>query len=143
MDDFDILCAGFPCFVAGTQTLTNNGYKNIEDVQLTDMLLTHTGKFQNIVNLQRKIYTGDMYDFDLKYHPELITATEEHPFYVREKKKLWNNSLRKYEYEFGEPEWKNASKLTLNDHFGMVINSKDEIPTFTFDKQINKHTKDI
>ena len=56
MDDFDILCAGFPCFVAGTQTLTNNGYKNIEDVQLTDMLLTHTGKFQNIVNLQRKIY---------------------------------------------------------------------------------------
>lgn len=134
MDDFDILCAGFPCFVAGTQTLTNNGYKNIEDVQLTDMLLTHTGKFQNIVNLQRKIYTGDMYDFDLKYHPELITATDEHPFYVREQKKVWNSLLKKYDYTYGEPEWKIASKLNMNDYFGMVINDKDIIPEFTFEK---------
>ena len=136
MDDFDILCAGFPCFVAGTQTLTNNGYKNIEDVQLTDMLLTHTGKFQNIVNLQRKIYTGDMYDFDLKYHPELITATEEHPFYVREQKKTWNSSLKKYDYKYGEPEWKIASKLNMNNYFGMVINDKQIIPEFTFEKNI-------
>ena len=139
MDDFDILCAGFPCFVAGTQTLTNNGYKNIEDVQLTDMLLTHTGKFQNIVNLQRKIYTGDMYDFDLKYHPELITATEEHPFYVREQKKTWNSSLKKYNYTYEEPEWKIASKLNMNDYFGMVINDKEIIPEFTFDNIINQH----
>jgi DNA (cytosine-5)-methyltransferase 1 len=127
MADFDILCAGFPCFIAGTQTLTNNGYKNIEDVELTDMLLTHTGKFQNIVNLQRKIYTGDMYDFDLKYHPKLITATEEHPFYVRE---------QKYDYTYGEPEWKIASKLTMDDYFGMVINDKQSIPEFTFEKSI-------
>jgi DNA (cytosine-5)-methyltransferase 1 len=134
MDDFDILCAGFPCFVAGTQTLTNNGYKNIEDVELTDMLLTHTGKFQNIVNLQRKIYNGDMYDFHLKYHPELITATDEHPFYVREQKKTWNSSLKKYNYTYGEPEWKIASKLNMNDYFGMVINDKEIIPEFTFEK---------
>jgi DNA (cytosine-5)-methyltransferase 1 len=139
MDDFDILCAGFPCFVAGTQTLTNNGYKNIEDVELTDMLLTHTGKFQNIVNLQRKIYTGDIYDFDLKYHPELITATEEHPFYVREQKKVWNSLLKKYDYMYGEPEWKIASKLNMNDYFGMVINNKQTIPEFTFEKVINQH----
>ena len=134
MDDFDILCAGFPCFVAGTQTLTNNGYKNIEDVQLTDMLLTHTGKFQNIVNLQRKIYNGNIYDFDLKYHPEIITATDEHPFYVREQKKVWNSLLKKYDYTYGEPEWKIASKLNMNDYFGMVINNKQTIPEFTFEK---------
>jgi DNA (cytosine-5)-methyltransferase 1 len=134
MDNFDILCAGFPCFVAGTQTLTNNGYKNIEDVQLTDMLLTHTGKFQNIVNLQRKIYNGDLFDLKIKYHPELITATEEHPFYVREQKKVWNTSLQKYDYVYGAPEWKTASKLTLNDYYGMVINDKQIIPEFTFEK---------
>jgi site-specific DNA-cytosine methylase len=53
--EFDVLCGGFPCFVAGTQTLTDNGYKNIEDVKITDRLLTHNGKFQKIINLQRKI----------------------------------------------------------------------------------------
>jgi DNA (cytosine-5)-methyltransferase 1 len=138
----DILFAGFPCFVKDTLVLTNNGYKEIQNVVLEDKLLTHTGQFQNIVNLQRKEYNGQLYNIKLKYHPEVINCTEEHPFYVREKKKSFNNSLRKYEYEFGEPEWKNASKLTLNDHFGMVINSKEEIPTFTFDKKINKSRND-
>jgi DNA (cytosine-5)-methyltransferase 1 len=131
MEDFDILCAGFPCFVEGTLTLTNSGYKNIEDVNLSDKLLTHTGKFQNILNLQRKIYTGDIYDFKIKYHPELISATEEHPFYVREQKKVWNSSLKKYDSVFGEPEWKIASKLNMNYYFGMVINNKEIIPEFT------------
>jgi DNA (cytosine-5)-methyltransferase 1 len=139
MDDFDILCAGFPCFVEGTLTLTNSGYKNIEDVNLSDKLLTHTGKFQNILNLQRKIYTGDIYDFKIKYHSELISATEEHPFYVREQKKVWNSSLKKYDYVFGEPEWKIASKLNMNDYFGMVINNKEIIPEFTFKKVTNQH----
>ena len=139
MIDFDILCGGFPCFVAGTKTLTNNGYKNIEDVQLTDKLLTHTGKFQNIVNLQRKIYTGNVYDIKIKYHSEVITATEEHPFYVREKRKAWNSLLKKYDYTYGEPEWKTASKLNMNDYFGMVINNKEIVPEFTFNKVINQH----
>ena len=130
MPDFDILCGGFPCFVAGTQTLTNNGYKNIEDVQLTDKLLTHTGQFQNILNLQRKIYNGQLFDLKIKYHPEIITATEEHPFYVREKKKVL------HEYSFGEPEWKTASNLSMNDYFGMVINNKKEVPTFIFEEYI-------
>jgi hypothetical protein len=56
---------------------------------LEDRLLTHTGKFQKIVNLQRKVFSGDLYDLDVKYHPETITCTEEHPFYVRKKKSVW------------------------------------------------------
>ena len=138
----DVLFAGFPCFIKDTLVLTNNGYKEIQNVMLDDELLTHTGQFQKIVNIQRKEYNGLLYDLKLKYHPTNITCTEEHPFYVREKKKIWNNSLRKYEYTFGEPEWKKASNLTMNDCFGMVINSKDEIPTFTFEKKINQSRSD-
>jgi DNA (cytosine-5)-methyltransferase 1 len=138
----DLMFYGFPCFTKDTLVLTNNGYKEIQNVLLSDMLLTHTGKFQNIVNLQRKTYNGTLYDLKLKYHPEIITATEEHPFYVREKTKSWNKSLRKNEYSFGEPQWKNASKLTMNDYFGMVINTKDNIPSFTFEKRVNKSRYD-
>ena len=86
----DLIVGGPPCFIAGTKVLTSLGYKNIEEVLLEDNLLTHTGKFQKIINLQRKIYTGDIYELDIKYHPEIINCTEEHPFYVREKKKIWN-----------------------------------------------------
>ena len=28
----DLLANGSPCFIAGTKVLTDNGYKNIEDV---------------------------------------------------------------------------------------------------------------
>ena len=78
----DILTFGLPCFIEGTQVLTQKGYKNIEDVVLEDKLLTHTGKFQDILNLQRKIYSGDLYDLKIKYHSDIITCTEVHPFYV-------------------------------------------------------------
>lgn len=138
----DVLFAGFPCFVKDTLVLTYNGYKEVQNVSIDDKLLTHTGKFQNIINLQRKEYNGQLYDIKLKYHPEIISSTEEHPFYIREQKKVWNNTIRKYEYLFGEPEWKNASKLTMNDYFGMVINTEEIVPTFTFEKQINNSRVD-
>ena len=118
--DFDVLCAGFPCFVAGTSVLTNNGYKPIETVELTDKLLTHTGDFQPILNLQQKMYTGKLYELDIKYHPELIVATEEHPFYVKTR--------------HGEPQWKIALELTMDDYFGMVINNKSIVPELSFEK---------
>uniref|UniRef100_A0A6C0D6F7 DNA (cytosine-5-)-methyltransferase n=1 Tax=viral metagenome TaxID=1070528 RepID=A0A6C0D6F7_9ZZZZ len=137
----ELVFAGFPCFVAGTKVLTNSGYKNIEDVNLDDTLLTHTGKFQSIVNLQRKVYSGKLYELDIKYHPEIITCTEEHPFYVREKTKKWNNSERKYDIAFKKAEWKKASELTLNDYYGMVINTNNIIPEFTFEKKVNKNKK--
>jgi len=123
---YDILCAGFPCFVKGTLVLTSNGYKNIEHVKITDKLLTHTGKFNNILNLQRKIYTGNLFQIKSKYNSKIITTTEEHPFFIREKK----------EDIFGVPLWKNAKELTMNDYFGMVINKNEIIPEFTFKKLI-------
>jgi len=138
----DILFAGFPCFVKDTLVLTNNGYKEIQNVSIDDKLLTHTGQFQNIINLQRKIYNRTLYNFKIKYHAELITCTEEHPFYVREQKKVWNNILRKYEYSYDEPKWINANLININHLFGMVINTKEDVPTFIFEKPVNKSRTD-
>ena len=135
----DIIIGGFPCFIAGTKVLTHNGYKNIEEVVLTDTLMTHTGRFQTILNLQKKIYTGKLYYINLKYHSDTICCTQEHPFYVREKARKWNNELRNYEYEFKNPEWKKAHELDNNHYFGMKINENTIIPEFTFNKSINQH----
>ena len=138
MDDFDALCGGFPCFVSGTKVLTQNGYKNIEDVVLDNKLMTHTGEFHKILNLQRKIYKGKLYNIKIKYHPNILYCTEEHPFYIRTKNKKWNSNLKKYDYTFDEPQWKTANKLTKNDYFGMKINKKNIIPEFNFNNKILK-----
>jgi len=56
-----VLFAGFPCFIEGTLVATLEGYKPIEEVRSDDKLLTHTGEFQNIINLQRKNYNSKLY----------------------------------------------------------------------------------
>jgi DNA (cytosine-5)-methyltransferase 1 len=120
--NIDVLVGGPPCFISGTKVLTNSNYKNIEDVSIKERVMTHTGKFQRIINLQRKIYTGDIYELDIKYHDKVIQCTEEHPFYIREKK--MDSHL------FDKPIWRRAKDLTENDYFGMVINKSSIIPEF-------------
>jgi DNA (cytosine-5)-methyltransferase 1 len=132
----DLICGGPPCFLSETKVLTLDGYKNIEDIQPKDKLLTHTGKFQNIVNTQKKIYSGDLYKFDIECHTETIISTEEHPFLVCEKKRIWNDIIKDYTYLFENPCWKKANEITINDYFGMVINNNDYIPEFTFNNMI-------
>lgn len=134
----DVIFAGFPCFTAGTLVLTHLGYIPIEDVTLDHRLLTHTGVFQDIVNLQRKIYSGLLYDIKLRYHPNVISATKEHPFYVRRRTDVWNNTRRLYERKFGEPQWTIAENLEKDDYFGMAINTSEIVPSFNMNRRINK-----
>lgn len=103
----DIIVGGPPCFVAGTNVLTDSGYKNIEEVMLSDKLLSHTGQYRNILNLQRKKYSGELYSIKVQYHPRDIICTKEHPFYVRKKT--------------DPPEWIEAKHLTHEYYFGMII----------------------
>jgi DNA (cytosine-5)-methyltransferase 1 len=138
--DHDLICGGFPCFVAGTKVLTKIGYKAIENVTIDDQLMTHTGNFHSILNLQTKIYSKTLYKIRIKYHPEPIVCTPEHPFYVREKKSVWNNTLRKYDHHYTKPSWKEAKNLTKNDFFGMPINTKSIIPQMTYTRTYNKFT---
>ena len=132
--DIDIIVGGPPCFVAGTTVLTNSGYKEIESVTLDDKLITHTGTFQDIVNLQQKLYSGNLYNVHVKYNPNIIECTSEHPFYIREKVKLWNNDTKIYNDVFNKPIRKSAKDLTINDYVGMIINKNDDIPEFTFNE---------
>lgn len=103
----DVIFAGFPCFVRDTLVLTNRGYIPIQDVTLDDKLLTHTGSFQRIVCLQKKKHTGTLYDIRLKYHPNVISATKEHPFFVRRID--------------SSPEWKAIGDIDSGDYFGMFV----------------------
>lgn len=126
----DLLVGGPPCFTSGTKVLTQKGYKNIENVIQEDKLLSHNGIFQNIVNLQRKIYSRELYEIRIKCRYNSIHCTEEHPFYVRKKNVVWNDISKKYDVSFEKPQWKQARELTQNYYTGMVINSNSVIPTF-------------
>lgn len=53
--DIDLIIGGSPCFEAGTLVLTENGYKPIEEIQVGDRVLTHTGMYQRVLRTGGKI----------------------------------------------------------------------------------------
>ena len=106
------------CFLKDTIVLTNNGYKNIQDIDLKDKLYSHTGKFQKINEIFIREYTGDkIINIKVIYHPNIIKCTPEHPFYIKE-------PLSKV------PSWIEAGDLKENQYVGMKRNMNNIIPDF-------------
>ena len=56
-----------PCFVAGSQILTATGYRNIEDLQIGDLLKTADGRYEPIRWIGKKSLSSNL----LRGNPEL------------------------------------------------------------------------
>ena len=99
VEPVDILTFGSPCFPAGTLVNTNRGLVPIEQVRITDKVLTHTGNYRQVLCAQ---YTGTKQLMRLKaigiHH---IDATPNHLFYVKTDK--------------GFTCWKKLSDLSVGD----------------------------
>lgn len=106
----DMIVGGSPCFVAGTKVLTGKGYKNIEDILVGDIVLTHKNRFKNVLRV------GGEYDkeiYNLKAQGFLnIFATENHPFYVKKDK-------------FHEPEKMKLKDIKKGFYLGSHINVQE------------------
>ena len=72
------------CLLKGQEIVTIDGVKCIEDIRIGDKVLTHTGLFQNVTKMMKRIYTGYFYDIYLSGSKNnKLTLTEEHPIFVR------------------------------------------------------------
>lgn len=127
----DLLIGGSPCFAAGTQILTSTGYKNIEDIQLGDMVLTHKNRWRKVVDKGCKLADT----FEIKPQCSLpIVCTADHKFWARHKSFVWHNEIRSRRLELSEPDWVSAEKLKgnyyvcINKHipFGKGLQITDE-----------------
>jgi len=115
----DVWTFGFPCFEKGVLVMTDKGYKNIEDIQAGDKVLTHTNQFQSVVSPMKK-YCEKLYEVNI-YGSEKIKVTEEHPFYVRKINDKDKNII-------GQPEWIKAADLDKNCYVGIAINQEARLP---------------
>lgn len=133
----------YPCFLANTIVLTENGYKFIQNVEMTDKLLSHTGKFQHINSIQKTLYKkGDILELNVAHHPHTIKTTPEHPFYVKEVTFI-KKRYKTVDVKTSEPQWVEAKNLKSNHYIGMKINKHNIVPKFTFTKTINQHKTNI
>lgn len=114
----DGIIGGYPCFAAGTLVLTNKGYIAIEEIRIGDTVLTHLGRWREVNAIMSK-ENAPLQKVSSQGSPNIIT-TPEHPFYVRRKEQKWNNDIRQYRRDFGNPEWVESSNI--RNHFtGQVL----------------------
>lgn len=88
----------FACFVKGTKVAIENGYKNIEDIQIGDFVWafdekTGESELKKVINTMENAVDATIV---LKFEKQNIETTAEHPFYT-------------------EKGWKDAADLTQND----------------------------
>ena len=111
LDPIDILIGGSPCFAAGTKVLTIDGYKDIENIVVGDMVLTHKNRFMPVLRTGGKVSNT----FTLKAQGFIdVVCTENHPFYARKKMFEYytqSNGNRSRRMVLGEAEWIEAGNL--------------------------------
>lgn len=120
------------CHPKNTEILTPNGYINIEDIKPNDLIISHKGKEQKVLNIQKKQYEGDMYIISGMGYKN-IEATEEHPFLVAKiinphTKESTNCFARDFYKENYKKEliWKKAKELKIDDR--LVCPKIEEAP---------------
>lgn len=69
------------CCLAGQPIYTLNGVKNIEDIKVGDMVLTHKGRFKKVVGTSKREYNGNIYGFSANCSNK-FWLTDEHPILI-------------------------------------------------------------
>ena len=119
----DLLIGGSPCFVEGAKVITSDGYKNIEDVKEGDLVLTHLNRFMKVLK------TGNDYKETcfIKAQGMIETeTTENHPYYIREMSRIWNNTNKVYERKLSDPKWVEVKDLKKGCFIGLPIPNIEE-----------------
>lgn len=117
----DILTFGSPCFVGGTKILTENGYQNIENLELGVKVLTHTGEYRPIIQKHKHEYLDELVDVTVTCGVEGFKCTKEHPFLVAKKIRTYDNKKRQYIISYSDPQWVKAQDLKENDFLCVTI----------------------
>ncbi len=114
----DLLTYSFPCFTAGHKiTLKDGVVKNIEDIQKDDLVLTHKNRYRRVVTPMKKV-ANHIYYIKMIGEDKILEVTEEHPFYVINKK---------FDKINNKPKWVDVKDLNKDVYFLLKHISKDTI----------------
>src|SRR5690606_35995935 len=91
---FEAVCADFKpdivCVPPGELVMTSQGYRNIEDIQVGDLVLTHRGRFRKVTKTMCRYHKGSIRKIKVAGHKEYIKLTPEHPVLIYRKRSQTN-----------------------------------------------------
>lgn len=110
LEEIDVLDGSPPCFPAGTPITTMRGLVPIEQVGIGDKVLTHRGEWRAVNEVFVNPHRNPLVTIQAKYGRLPVTATANHPFFVR--RRLSNRYGRKV---YAEPAWVEAGQIAPGD----------------------------
>lgn len=78
--DLDLITYGFPCVPKGYMIKVENGYKAIEDITDSDIVLTHNNQYKRVVKTMSRV--SDHINHIKLIGCQDLQLTDEHPLYV-------------------------------------------------------------
>ncbi|AEO93588.1 gp329 [Bacillus phage G] len=111
---------GRGCFVPGQTVNTKNGKKNIEDVKVGDLVLTHRGNLKEVKSIQKYTSDEEISVIKWKKHGESevkeVKSTSDHEYFIVPKH---------YGKDFKNTKWAMANELEKGDLLLLPIQRKD------------------
>jgi intein/homing endonuclease len=103
------------CFKPGTGIITSYGTKEIQNIKVGDMVITHKNRFRKVMETYKHEISEDMISVNTNYSNIPIVSTEDHLFYIA--KNLRTPQKTSWKKDFKKPEmvWEKAKNLTRND----------------------------
>ena len=101
-----LVSAGFPCFAKGSSVLTKVGYKDVSEVEIGDLVMTHKNRWKEVITLFHK----ENFIYKVKAQGLVGTeTTEEHPYLASKMVRVNGKRV------FSKPDWVEVKDLKVGD----------------------------
>lgn len=118
-DGWDLMIGHPTCFHGDTLIFTKQGYKEISKIIIGEEVLTHLGRWRKVNDIQLR-YVQKTLTINITGSSKIIT-TDEHPFLMKDKRLIWDNSIRRYRKWISESYWLPIGKITDKTLIGSVL----------------------
>ena len=123
---------GAPCITEDSLILTKDGYKQMKDIKVGDMVLTKSNTWHPVVKIFDNGFADTLYLSGAGFYK--IHCTPEHKFYVR---KMTYKKSNPRDRKLEEPAFETADKLNGSYYMGIPVIQEEkpfysDSPTFWF-----------
>src|SRR5699024_366670 len=132
------------CFTKGQKVKTKDEYKNIEDIDSSDVVMTEDGTYQQVIKPTSRNYDGDFIQLDVANSVLPIESTNNHKFLTLPNR-YWigNDKINNDRYEEIKCERNYSSNMSKNKKTVILNRAKQrasyEHPKWTEAKDLKKN----
>ena len=125
------------CFPANSVVRTYSGNKNIQDVEIGDLVLTHQDRYRKVLATQVKEYNDKFVSLDTTatFLGE-FTPTKDHLIYTIKRS---NSDSIVHQYINSTPEWITSDSIRLGDYVKIPLNKAISTADFTYWGIVKNH----